>query len=344
MGNVLIAELKLTLAVESGLNRFNREVCIVKRVFGPVPSRRLGRSLGINNIPAKTCSYACVYCQLGRDTKMTIDRKVFYSPEEIIKELQQKISDVRKVGETIDYLTFVPDGEPTLDLNLGKEILLIEPAFNIDVAVITNSSLMWREDVREELMEADLVSFKIDAVNEDIWKKINRPHGRLKLSEILDGILEFSRHYQGKLITETMLIEGLNDSKNCLEDIADFIEKINAETAYVSIPTRPPAEAWVRPATEESIHLGYQLFSKKIKNVEYLIGYEGNAFSFTGDVENDILSITSVHPMRKDAVEEFLNKANSNWSIIKDLMSQKKIVELQYEGKKFYMRNLRRER
>jgi wyosine [tRNA(Phe)-imidazoG37] synthetase (radical SAM superfamily) len=275
---------------------------------------------------------------------MTIDRKVFYSPEEIVKELQQKISDVRKVGETIDYLTFVPDGEPTLDLNLGKEILLIEPAFNIDVAVITNSSLMWREDVREELMEADLVSFKIDAVNEDIWKKINRPHGRLKVSEILDGILEFSRHYRGKLITETMLIEGLNDSKNCLEDIADFIEKINAETAYVSIPTRPPAEAWVRPAREESINLGYQLFSKKIKNVEYLIGYEGNAFSFTGDVENDILSITSVHPMRKDAVEEFLNKANSNWSIIKDLMSQEKIVELQYEGKKFYMRNLRRER
>jgi len=313
----------------------------MKIVFGPVPSRRLGRSLGINNIPAKICSFACVYCQLGRYTKMTIDRKNFYPPEEIVKELQQKVADVKKIGETIDYLTFVPDGEPTLDLNIGKEILLLKQAFDIDIAVITNSSLMWREDVRKDLMEANLVSLKIDAVDKNIWRKINRPHGRLKLDEILDGILKFSRDYKGKLITETMLIDGLNDNKSCLEDTADFIAKIDVNTAYISIPTRPPAENWAKPAREENINLGYQLFSKKIKNVEYLIGYEGNAFSFTGDVESDILSITSVHPMREDAVDEFLNKANSNWSIIKDLLSQGKIVELQYNDKNFYMRNLR---
>lgn len=314
---------------------------MMKKVFGPVPSRRLGRSLGINNIPAKTCSYACIYCQLGPTIKMTIDRKVFFQPEEILEELRQKVSDVRKIGETIDYLTFVPDGEPTLDLNLGKEISLIKQAFDINIAVITNSSLMWREDVRKELMGVDLVSFKIDAVNEDIWKKIDRPYGRLKLDKIMDGIFKFSQHYQGKLITETMLIEGINDDENCLGDTADFIAKISPDTAYISIPTRPPAENWVKPAREKNINLGYQLFNKEIKNVEYLIGYEGNAFSFTGDVKNDLLSIISVHPMREDAVEEFLNKANSNWSIIKDLISHKKIVNLQYEGKKFYMRNLR---
>lgn len=125
-----------------------------------------------------------------------------------------------------------------------------------------------------------------------------------------------------------------------MEDIADFIEKIGSHTVYISIPTRPPAENWARPAKEEKINLGYQIFSKKNKNVEYLVGYEGNAFSFTGDVKNDILSIVSVHPMREDAMEEFLNKAKSDWTIIKDLMSQEEIVKLRYQGKNFYRRNL----
>jgi len=314
----------------------------MRKVFGPVPSRRLGRSLGINNIPPKICSYSCIYCQLGRSLNMMMDRKVFFQPEWILKEVKQEVSEVKRIDETVDYLTFVPDGEPTLDLNLGKEISLIKQEFDIKVAVITNSSLIWRNDVKYELMNADLLSFKIDAVTKDIWKRIDRPYGKLELDKIMDGILKFSQSYQGKLITETMLIKGINDGKNCLRDIADFIAKIDPDIAYVSIPTRPPAESWVKAPEEESINLGYQIFSKRIKDVEYLIGYEGNAFSFTGDIENDILSITSVHPMREDAVEEFLKKANGDWAIVKDLISQGKIIELKYKGKAFYIRNLRR--
>jgi len=271
-----------------------------------------------------------------------MDRKVFFQPEWILKEVKQEVSEVKRIDETVDYLTFVPDGEPTLDLNLGKEISLIKQEFDIKVAVITNSSLIWRNDVKYELMNADLLSFKIDAVTKDIWKRIDRPYGKLELDKIMDGILKFSQSYQGKLITETMLIKGINDGKNCLRDIADFIAKIDPDIAYVSIPTRPPAESWVKAPEEESINLGYQIFSKRIKDVEYLIGYEGNAFSFTGDIENDILSITSVHPMREDAVEEFLKKANGDWAIVKDLISQGKIIELKYKGKAFYIRNLRR--
>ena len=135
--------------------------------FGPVPSRRLGRSLGINNIPPKICTYSCAYCQLGRTIKMQAERRAFYPPRQILQDVQDKVERTRKVTETVDYLTFVPDGEPTLDLNLGREIELLRP-LGIKIAVITNSSLIWRKDVRETLMKADWVSLKANSVKQEI--------------------------------------------------------------------------------------------------------------------------------------------------------------------------------
>jgi wyosine [tRNA(Phe)-imidazoG37] synthetase (radical SAM superfamily) len=181
--------------------------------FGPVPSRRLGRSLGINNIPPKICTYACVYCQLGRTIKMRVERDAFYEPEEILRDVRGKVEKARGAGEAIDYLTFVPDGEPTLDLNLGRAIDLLKP-LGIKIAVITNSSLMWHEDSREALMQADWVSLKVDAVREDIWRRVDRPHGTLQLASIQDGILGFAKTYTGHLVTETMLVEGINDGES----------------------------------------------------------------------------------------------------------------------------------
>ena len=133
-------------------------------VFGPIPSRRLGRSLGVNNIPPKICSYSCVYCQVGLTDSMSIQRKEFYPPTEIVNEILEKVEQLKKSDETIDYISFVPDGEPTLDVNLGKEIQLIKP-LGINVAVITNSSLLWDKDVRDDLILADWVSVKIDTVD-----------------------------------------------------------------------------------------------------------------------------------------------------------------------------------
>jgi wyosine [tRNA(Phe)-imidazoG37] synthetase (radical SAM superfamily) len=130
--------------------------------FGPVPSRRLGRSLGINNIPPKVCSYSCVYCQLGRTLKMQVERQAFHLPEEILVAVQKKVNSVKAAGESIDYLTFVPDGEPSLDINLGHAIELLRP-LGLPIAVITNASLIWREDVRTDLRKADWVSLKVDA-------------------------------------------------------------------------------------------------------------------------------------------------------------------------------------
>jgi len=308
--------------------------------FGPVPSRRLGRSLGINNIPPKVCTYSCLYCQLGRTIKMRVERQAFYEPEEIARAVGDKVEKTRRAGEAIDYLTFVPDGEPTLDLNLGREIELLRP-LGIKIAVISNSSLIERQDVREDLLKADWVSLKVDSTREEVWRKIDRPHGALRLTSILDGALEFAQAFGGELVTETMLLAGVNDGDDQIEEVADFLVRLKPAKAYLSIPIRPPAEEWVHPPGEEVINRAYQILGQKVERVEYLIGYEGNAFAFTGNVEEDLLSITSVHPMREDAVNQFLARAAAGWSVIHSLLAQEQLIEMEYEGRKFYMRKLR---
>jgi wyosine [tRNA(Phe)-imidazoG37] synthetase (radical SAM superfamily) len=311
--------------------------------FGPIPSRRLGRSLGINNIPPKVCTYACVYCQLGRTIKMQIDRQKFYEPKDIFKSVKNKIDNSRERLEVIDYLTFVPDGEPTLDINLGKEIILLK-SFGIKIAVITNSSLIWDEDVREDLMNADWVSVKVDSTDEEIWRKVDRPHGKLDLEKILTGLKEFAKQYKGELVTETMLVSGINDSNKSLRDTAEFISSLKPSTSYLSIPTRPPAADWVSSPNSTTINKAYQIFRSSLSNIELITGYEGNAFDFSGDVEKDLLSITSVHPMRKDAVEQFIVKANSDWSVIQKLVDKKQILKIEYENNTFYLRNFNSEK
>jgi len=307
--------------------------------FGPVPSRRLGQSLGINNIPPKICSYACVYCQVGRTIKMDVHRKEFYKFDKVIEDVRIKIDKAQARGEKIDYLTFVPDGEPTLDINLGREIEALEQ-FGIKTAVITNASLLWRDDVREELQTADLVSIKIDSTREDIWRKINRPHPGLKLEHILNGILSFARVYRGDLITETMLIKDMNDEESHVVDIARFLSLLEPDKAYLAIPTRPPAVNHIKSPGEAIINESFQLFSQHLDHVEYLIGYEGNEFAYTGNVEEDILSISAVHPMREEAVRKLLSRSDTGWELINKLTAEGKLAEIEYMGQHFYLRKV----
>jgi wyosine [tRNA(Phe)-imidazoG37] synthetase (radical SAM superfamily) len=308
--------------------------------FGPVPSRRLGRSLGINNIPPKICTYSCVYCQLGRTAKMQAERRVFYPPRKILHDVQEKVERAKRVDEAVDYLTFVPDGEPTLDVHLSLEIALLRP-LGIKIAVITNGSLLWREDVRDDLMGADWVSLKIDAVQQEVWRRIDRPYGSLHLAAILEGMLEFASAYRGELVTETMLVANVNDDDTLISELADFVARLRPAKAYLSIPTRPPAEPWGQPPGESAINRAYQILGERVDEVEYLIGYEGNAFAFTGNVEDDLLSITAVHPMREEAISAFLNQAGADWAVVRRLVAQRQLVETEYRGTKFYLRKLK---
>jgi wyosine [tRNA(Phe)-imidazoG37] synthetase (radical SAM superfamily) len=308
--------------------------------FGPVPSRRLGRSLGINNIPPKNCSYSCIYCQVGRTLQMQVERRAFYEPEEIVADVQEKVARTERAQEPVDYVAFVPDGEPTLDVHLGREIDLLKP-LGIPIAVITNASLIWRQDVREDLMAADWVSLKVDAADEQTWRQVSRPHGSLQLSSILEGALEFARIYPGTLVTETMLVADINEGSNQIGEVARFLARLQPSTAYLAIPTRPPTEEWVRAPGEAAVNRAYQILSQKVDRVETLTGYEGDAFAFTGDLEEDLLSITAVHPMREEAVSAFLARAGAGWSVVQRMVAERELVEVEHTGHTYYLRKLR---
>ena len=310
-----------------------------QHVFGPVPSRRLGRSIGINNIPPKVCSYACVYCQLGRAIDMRIERSAFYTPEDLTREVGEKLSHLSK-GESVDYLTFVPDGEPTLDRNLGASIAALKQ-FKIPVALITNSSLLGDPTLREELQQLDWISLKVDSVHQDTWRRVDRPHKDIEFKKMLQGMITFSENFEGKLTTETMLIDGVNATEAEIEGVADFLDKIEPDISYVAVPTRPPAEGWVRPGSEEMIGYAYNHFAERVPHVELLIGYEGNAFSHSGDAVNDILSITAVHPMRRDAMKELLANDDEDWNVVEQLIDGGQLLEAEFGGHTYYLRRFR---
>ncbi len=307
-------------------------------VYGPVPSRRLGRSLGVNNIPPKSCSYSCAYCQLGGTENLQTERREFYSPEKLFAAVEKRVKELKQREEHLDYLAFVPDGESTLDINLGKEIDLLKTT-GVKVAVITNASLICSNEIREELKKADWVCLKVDAVTPKIWKTINSPGKGLELDAILDGILKFSQSFEGELTTETMLVKGINDDTGEIDKISSFISRVNPSTSYLSTPTRPPAKK-IEAVTQDTINIAYTNFSTKLRRVECLTGYEGNVFSSTGNAVDDLLSITAVHPMRKDAVIELLEKLNTDWDIVQELIQDGILIETEYCGNKFYARKL----
>jgi len=315
-----------------------------KYVFGPVPSRRLGMSLGVNNIPAKHCTYSCVYCQLGRTMRLGVERREFYPPDEVANEV---IESVRNLSSPIDYVTFVPDGEPTLDINLGNIVEKIKEKIEVPVAVLTNASLIFRDDVRSDLSLFDLVSLKVDSALPEVWSAVNRPHPRLSLDEVLEGIMAFARSYRGILITETMLVSGLNTSEHSIRETAKFISRVNPFKAYISIPIRPPAEAWVNLPSEDLIVSAYSLFAEALGlgKVELLSAFEGPEFTFISDPIKDFLAIVSVHPMRLDYAYKFFERAGLNPNeVLEDLIRKGSVVKVSYGGRIFIMRKFSRPR
>ena len=308
--------------------------------FGPIPSRRLGKSLGINNIPSqKICSYSCVYCQVGVTHKYSSDRKVFYEPSVIFDEVQKHLDKLTQ-SDKPDYLTFVANGEPTLDINLGRSIEKLK-MFNIPIAVITNASLLNDEQVREDLQLADWVSVKIDSGNESIWKKINRPLAKVDFKEYVKGLITFSKEFKGILVSETMLVEGVNDNAKDVLQTATLVSSVNPYIAYISVPTRPPALNLVVPPNELIVNEAYQIFSDKGINTELILGFEGTHTGFTGNALEDIINICSVHPIREDTIQELLKKNQADQTIIETLLYNNYVQKIEYKSNIFYIRKFR---
>jgi wyosine [tRNA(Phe)-imidazoG37] synthetase (radical SAM superfamily) len=310
-----------------------------KLIFGPIPSRRLGRSIGVNNIPHKVCSYSCAYCQVGKAIKMQIKRQEFYPPDLIVSQVKQKLESL-SATDLPDYITLVPDGEPTLDNNLGELIRGLK-RFGLPVAVITNSSLLENKDVQADLSQADYISIKTDTTNPSVWKKINKPHKSLNLDSILKAILHFSAHYQGILVSETMLIKGINDSREYVEPVANFLREVKPDFAYIAIPTRPTAYKGTFPPDEAAVAVAYEIFNRHKLNTELLTGYEGNAFASSGNFEDDMLSITAVHPMRKDAMMELMSKSNATKADLNKLIEEGHLRRVDYNDQEYFLRKFK---
>ena len=306
-------------------------------MFGPVPSRRLGRSLGVNNVPYKTCSYSCIYCQLGETTELTVRRKGFYDPLEVAMEVEQALS----MNAEVDYVTLVPDGEPTLDINLGKLVRLLKERTRAPLAVLTNSSLLWMMEVREALEDADLVSLKLDAVEEDTWRSVNRPHPSLDLNQVLEGLSDFARGFKGRLLVEAMLVKGVNDRAEELRGLAGFISKLRPFKVYIAVPTRPPALPWVEPAGEEDLVTAHQFMASELSSdrVELLVEPEGVEVGVVGDAVDALLRTSSVHPLRVEQAFKMLEGVvESPEACLRQLTEAGLIKEVKYRGASFLIR------
>lgn len=210
----------------------------MKYIFGPVPSRRLGLSLGVDIIPIKTCTLDCIYCQVGKTTCKTIERKEYVSPEKVLAELKE----VLQIGKKIDYITLSGNGEPTLNSKLGEIIKGIKKLTALPVAVITNGTLLTDKNVREELLSADLVMPSLDAATQEIFEKIDRPHPLLKIENVIEGLMEFKKIYSGKFWLEIMLVKGINDNQNELNALKKAVKKIEPDRIQLNTPVRPTCE------------------------------------------------------------------------------------------------------
>jgi len=302
--------------------------------FGPVPSRRFGRSLGVNNIPPKRCSYSCVYCQLGPTRPLRIRRRPLLPVQEVVGAVEDQLAACRARGEPVDYLTLVPDGEPTLDLLLGPEIRALRQ-LGIPVAVVTNGSLLWRPEVRAGLSQADVVSVKVDTTDPRTWRRINRPGRQLRLPAVLQGLEAFVRDFSGETWTETMLVEGINDCADELRRIAVFLEGLAPHRAYVAAPTRPPAVPAVRPPSPRALVEAHRIFSEYLPEVQLLVSPEEGTFGHGDDPAVDLLSILQVHPMSEGAAREYLIEAGADPAVLDHSLSAGLIDKIGYGGGTF---------
>ncbi|MCA1901778.1 MAG: radical SAM protein [Candidatus Hydrogenedens sp.] len=303
-------------------------------VFGPVYSRRLGKSLGIDTVPFKTCSQDCIYCQLGPTTCKSLERASFCSPEVIIKELLQKLQTSKT-----DYITLAGSGEPTLCLELGQVISKIKKVTSIPVVVLTNGLLMSRQEVREELKQADVVCPSLDAGNEYVFQRVNRPVPGIDFDTFLNGLIEFRKEYEGQIWLEVLLVRGITDTKDEVIQIAQCSARINPDRIHLNTVTRPPADSSISGLTVPELEEFSSLFTPTAEVIaEYPAGIENNPIEDEKIISaNDILEILQRHPCSITELSFALNTKETNiHPLLKDLLHQKRIESFNIRGRELY--------
>lgn len=259
-----------------------------------------------------------------------------YPPETILEETGKRLRLLDR-ADYPDYLTFVADGEPTLDKRLGESIRLLK-GFEIPVAVITNGTLLGDPEVAEALSEADWVSLKADTADNETWKKINRPCKTLELEDMHASYKRFAEMFEGILVTETMLVSGVNDATDTIKETADFISTLDPLVSYISVPVRPPAVQSAVMPERSDIESARDIFLKVLPNVVLLDKFEGAETGYTGDAVQDITAMCAVHPMREDTMARLLGKDNAGEDTVDRLLREGKIKKTCYRSHTFYLK------
>ncbi len=276
----------------------------MKYLFGPVPSRRLGISLGVDLVPHKVCSLNCVYCEVGRTTNLTIERKEYVLIDEVIKELNDYLSE----NPELDFITFSGQGEPSLNSGLGKVIDFIKDNFpQYKVAVITNGTLFFDEQVRNEISRTDVLLPSLDAVSKISFLKINRPNKNLNINQIIEGLIQLRKEFNGKIYLEIFCVPELNDTQNELTLLKKTIHKIKPDLIQLNTLDRPGTENWVKPVSRKKLEEISNFFRPLPIEIISKPETRKQIQSFNQNIADQILETIKRRPCTDTELAEILN-------------------------------------
>lgn len=299
-------------------------------VFGPVPSRRLGLSLGINIIPHKTCNYNCVYCEVGKTTNLTNKRQSFYNIEDIKRDFLEHID---KVGK-FDFITFSGSGEPTLNKDIGDLIRFVK-SFNLaKIAVLTNGSLLYMQEVRQDLYEANIVIPSLDAALEPTFKRINQPHKELNLKNIIEGLRMFVQEFSGEVWLEIVFARGINDKKQDIEALKNTIEYIRPKKVQIGTVERPPAFSGIEKLSNDTLMDIYMAL--KDYNVEFIKPFSDKNLNFGDFLEKSIVKMISIRPCSAQELKDVFDADKKDIdNIVSKLIQEGKAYKKIFGNKEF---------
>ncbi len=303
-------------------------------IFGPVPSRRLGFSLGLDLVPYKTCSFDCVYCQLGRTTNKTIERREYIPKKLIMKELEERLNK----GEEIDYITFSGSGEPTLNSRIGEMVRDIKQMTDTPIAVLTNASLLFKTGVRNELRGADLVIPSLDAVRQDIFQMVNRPHESLAIGKIFDGLKKFRKEFENDIWLEVMLVKGINDGVSDVKLMADVISEIEPDKVQLNTVVRPPCESFALPLDPIEMKEICKMLSEKAEIITEIITSHDRRMqkAYEKETEDEIVTLLKRRPCTIGDISSFLGiHRNEIVKYIAVLEDEKKVMKKRHGNQSY---------
>ncbi len=299
-------------------------------IYGPVPSRRLGFSLGIDILPFKTCTLDCIYCQLGPTPKKTVERKKYFATDSVLAQIERALSS----GQRIDYITFSGSGEPTLNTDLGTLIREIKTITDIPVAVLTNSTLLTDEEVRKELSAADLVVPSLDAATQDVFIEVNRPHASLKMEDIIAGLKKFRKEFKGQIWLEIMLVAGINDSPEHIKKLKAAVREIEPDRIQLNTVIRPPAEARAKALSIEELEKIQKNLGKKCTIIADF--HRLDQFPQQKNLEEKILSMIHRRPVTLSDISASLGKHRDEVLKYLNILSRKNRIRSVIHKEKTY--------